>query len=89
MKEGVGMLEIAARQTQLEQAFSKLTGLVVTVILFALFVCAAFWLAERTSEKFQRYIKYLIFLAPALLFLFIGLIGPALRTLYLSFRDAR
>ncbi len=83
------MLEIAARQTQLEQAFSKLTGLVVTVILFALLVIAAFWLAERTSEKVQRYIKYLVFLTPALIFLFIGLIGPALRTLYLSFRDAR
>ncbi|MEN9292323.1 MAG: hypothetical protein RL288_119, partial [Actinomycetota bacterium] len=83
------MLEIAARQTQLEQAFSKLIGLVLTVLVFALLVAAAFWLAERTSEKIQRYVKYLIFLTPALIFLFIGLIGPAFRTLYLSFRDAR
>ncbi len=83
------MLEVAARQTQLEQAFSKLTGLVLTVLIFALLVMLAFWLAERASEKIQRYVKYLLFLTPALVFLFIGLIGPALRTLYLSFRDAR
>jgi alpha-glucoside transport system permease protein len=83
------MLEVVARQTQLEQAFSKLTGLVLTVLIFALLVMLAFWLAERASEKVQRYVKYLLFLTPALVFLFIGLIGPALRTLYLSFRDAR
>lgn len=52
-------------------------------------VAIAFWLAERSSEKIQRYVKYLLFLAPALFFLFVGLIGPAFRTLYLSFRDAR
>ena len=64
------MLEVAARQTQLEQAFSKLTGLVLTVLIFALLVMLAFWLAERASEKIQRYVKYLLFLTPALVFPF-------------------
>jgi len=83
------MLELAARQSQLEQAASKLTGLVITVIVFSAVVSLAFYLAERTSERVQRLVKYLLFLAPALTFLFIGLIAPAIRTLYLSFRDAR
>ncbi len=69
------MLELAARQSQLEQAASKLTGLVITVIVFAIVVSLAFYLAERTSERVQGYVKYLLFLAPALIFLFIGLIG--------------
>jgi len=83
------MLELAARQSQLEQAVSKLSSLVLTILIFGILVALAFWLAERSSERVQRYVKYLVFLAPALAFLFIGLIGPALRTLYLSFRDAR
>lgn len=83
------MLEIAARQSQLEQTVSKLTGLTLTILIFGLIVFIAFSLAERTGERVQRYIKYLVFLFPALLFLFIGLIAPAFRTLFLSFRDAR
>jgi alpha-glucoside transport system permease protein len=82
-------MEYAARQTQLEQAVSKLTGLALTVIIFAVIVYIAFKLAERTSERVQKLLKYLIFLFPALLLLFIGLVAPAIRTLYLSFRDAR
>jgi len=64
------MLELAARQSQLEQAASKLTGLVITVIVFSAVVSLAFYLAERTSERVQRYVKYFLFLAPALIFLF-------------------
>jgi alpha-glucoside transport system permease protein len=82
-------MEYAARQTQLEQAFSKLTGLALTVLVFGLIVFVAFKLAERTSERTQKFLKYLIFLAPALILLFTGLVAPAIRTLYLSFRDAR
>ena len=83
------MLEFAARQTQLEQAVSKISNLVITVLIFGLLVSLAFWLAERSSEKLQNFLKYLVFLVPALVLLFVGLIGPAIRTLYLSFRDAR
>ena len=83
------MIELAARQTQLEQAISKLTGLALTIAIFAILVAIAFSLAERTSERTQRFLKYLVFLIPALAFLFIGLVAPAFRTLYLSFRDAR
>jgi len=83
------MIEIAARQSQLEQAISKLTGLGLTIAIFVLLVFIAFSLSERTGEKVQRYLKYLIFLFPAIAFLFIGLVAPAFRTIYLSFRDAR
>lgn len=83
------MIEIAARQSQLEQAVSKLTGLTLTILIFGALVAIAFALSERTSERVQRVLKYVIFLAPALIFLFVGLVAPAFRTLYLSFRDAR
>lgn len=83
------MLEVAARQTPLEQTISKLSSLTITILAFALLVAFAFWIAEKSAEKYQKSLKYLIFLGPALLFLVIGLIGPAIRTLYLSFRDAR
>lgn len=83
------MLELAARQTQLEAAVSKISSLFLTILIFALIVGLAFWIAERSSERVQRFAKYLLFLSPALIFLFIGLIAPAFRTLYLSFRDAR
>ncbi|MFM8234811.1 MAG: carbohydrate ABC transporter permease, partial [Actinomycetota bacterium] len=83
------MIEIAARQSQLEQAVSKLTGLTLTILIFGALVAIAFALSERTGERVQRFLKYVIFLAPALIFLFIGLVAPAFRTLYLSFRDAR
>jgi len=83
------MIEIAARQSQLEQVVPKIVGLTLTILIFGTIVLIAFTLSERTGERVQRFLKYVIFLAPALIFLFIGLIAPAFRTLYLSFRDAR
>jgi alpha-glucoside transport system permease protein len=47
-----------------------------------------FVLAERSSVKAQEWVKYLVFLVPALALLIIGLIYPAIRTLILSFMDA-
>jgi alpha-glucoside transport system permease protein len=47
-----------------------------------------FVLAERTSVKAQEWVKYLVFLVPALALLIIGLIYPAIRTLIMSFMDA-
>jgi alpha-glucoside transport system permease protein len=47
-----------------------------------------FVLAERTSVKTQEWVKYLVFLVPAIALLIIGLIYPAIRTLILSFMDA-
>jgi len=45
------MLELAARQSQLEQAASKLNGLVITIIIFAAVVSLAFfWLRGLQSE---------------------------------------
>ena len=43
------MIEIAARQSQLEQAVSKLTGLTLTILIFGALVAIAFALSERTG----------------------------------------
>lgn len=63
--------------------------LVVGVAVFVGVVILVFWLSERTKEKTQNRLKYFVFLAPALLLLIIGLIYPAIRTMYLSLFDAR
>jgi alpha-glucoside transport system permease protein len=63
--------------------------LIVGLVIFAAVVFLVFFLSERTKEKAQNRLKYLVFLGPALLLLTIGLIYPAIRTLYLSFFDAR
>jgi alpha-glucoside transport system permease protein len=62
--------------------------LVSGLLAFAAIIFLMFVLAERTSVKAQEWVKYLVFLVPALALLIIGLIYPAIRTLILSFMDA-
>jgi alpha-glucoside transport system permease protein len=62
--------------------------LVLGLLAFAAIVFLMFVLAERSSVKAQEWVKYLVFLVPALALLIIGLIYPAIRTLILSFMDA-
>jgi alpha-glucoside transport system permease protein len=57
-------------------------------LAFAAIIFLMFVLAERTSVKAQEWVKYLVFLVPALALLIIGLIYPAIRTLIMSFMDA-
>jgi alpha-glucoside transport system permease protein len=63
--------------------------LLVGLAVFVGLIVLIFVLSERTKEKTQNRLKYLVFLGPAILLLIIGLIYPAIRTLYLSFFDAR
>jgi len=63
--------------------------LLVGLVVFVAIIVLIFVLSERTKEKTQNRLKYFVFLGPALLLLIIGLIYPAIRTLYLSFFDAR
>ena len=51
-------------------------------IIFLLFV-----LAERSPNKIQNILKYVVFLAPAAVLLLIGLVYPAIRTLIYSFMN--
>lgn len=67
----------------------NLTITVFGLLTFAAVIFLLFVLGERSSVKAQEWIKYLVFLVPALFLLTIGLIYPAIRTLILSFMDAR
>jgi alpha-glucoside transport system permease protein len=68
---------------------AELLGLSGVLAIFVGLIVLIFVLSERTKEKTQNRLKYLVFLGPAILLLIIGLIYPAIRTLYLSFFDAR
>jgi alpha-glucoside transport system permease protein len=58
------------------------------LLVFGVLVALIFVLAERTKEKTQNRLKYAVFLGPAVILLIIGLIYPAIRTLFMSFFDA-
>jgi alpha-glucoside transport system permease protein len=59
------------------------------LIVFLAVVAIGYLLASRASTAIQSWLKYVVFLGPAALLLLIGLVYPALRTIWLSFLDAR
>lgn len=77
------------RKSFAEQNIEKILWLVGGLAAFFALIALAFYLSERSSEKAQRTLKYLVFLSPALIFMIVGLIYPTFRTVYLSFMDAR
>ena len=80
---------LTARATPWEIVANNFSLLAVALLAFAAIVLLLFLLAERASVKAQEWLKYLVFIAPAILLLLIGLIYPAIRTLVLSFMDAK
>ncbi|MFM1995370.1 MAG: hypothetical protein RLZZ610_887 [Actinomycetota bacterium] len=82
------VIDLVARKTGWEIIAPNLITLVFGLTAFAAIVVLLFLLAERTSVRTQEWVKYLVFLVPAILLLLIGLIYPAIRTLILSFMDA-
>jgi len=60
---------------------------VVGTLVFVGIIVLIFILAERTSVRTQEWLRYGVFLGPALLLLVVGLLYPAIRTLILSFMD--
>jgi len=60
---------------------------VLGTLVFVGIIVLIFILAERTSVKTQEWLRYGVFLGPALLLLVVGLLYPAIRTLILSFMD--
>jgi alpha-glucoside transport system permease protein len=67
---------------------SKLTLMVSVVLVFFGVLLLIFFLAGKTKGKFQTPLARVIFIGPALLLLFIGLVVPAFQTFLLSFKDA-
>ena len=65
----------------------NLTLLVISLAAFAAIVVALFLIGARASVRWQEWLRYGVFLAPALLLLLVGLIYPAFRTIWLSFMD--
>lgn len=80
---------LTARETPWEIVANNFSLLAMALLAFGAVVFLVFLLAERTSVKAQEWIKYLVFIAPAVLLLLIGLIYPTIRTLIFSFMDAR
>ena len=67
----------------------NLTLLVISLVSFAAIIYALFLIGSRASIKWQGWLRYGVFLGPALLLLVVGLIYPALRTIWMSFMDKR
>jgi alpha-glucoside transport system permease protein len=67
----------------------NLTLLVISLVAFGAVIYALFLIGSRASVKWQGWLRYGVFLGPALLLLVVGLIYPALRTIWLSFMDKR
>ncbi len=78
----------AARRTPWDVIFPNLILLIVSLAAFAAIVYLVFLLASRVNVKVQEWLKYAVFLAPAVLLLLIGLVYPTIRTLTMSFMNA-
>lgn len=59
------------------------------LIAFLAVVAIVYLLASRASTQIQSWLKYVVFLGPAAVLLLVGLVYPAVRTIWLSFLDAR
>jgi alpha-glucoside transport system permease protein len=65
---------------------SAIVGIIIALAVIVGLFIGANTLADRLPGKWPERVRPWIFLGPALLFLFIGLVVPTLRTIYLSFR---
>ena len=80
---------ITARKTPWDIIGENFSLLAISLLAFGAVIVLLFLLAGRANVKAQEWLKYLVFLVPALLLLLIGLIYPTIRTIILSFMDAR
>ncbi len=79
---------IVTARSPLASVLPNIIVLLVGLAVFTAIIILTFWLAERTKDKTQNRLKYFVFLAPALIAIAVGLVYPAIRTLFLSFFDA-
>lgn len=80
---------LTARETPWEIVANNFSLLAMALLAFGAAVVLLFVIAERSSVKAQEWLKYLVFIVPALALLIVGLIYPTIRTLILSFMDAK
>ncbi len=66
----------------------KFGQMVAAIAIFLAVLAVIFFIAGKANGKKQRPIAILVFLGPALLLVVIGLLGPAIRTLILSFKGS-
>jgi alpha-glucoside transport system permease protein len=81
------VIDLVTRKTTWEIVGPNLITLVSGLVAFGAIVVLIFLLAERTSVRAQEWVKYIVFLVPAVALLLIGLVYPAIRTLVLSFMN--
>jgi alpha-glucoside transport system permease protein len=78
----------AVLASTLSDSVSKLTGVVEVVGGFLAIVLLIFYFAGRATGRFQRPLTIFFCLGPALVLLVVGLVIPAIRTMYLSLRSS-
>lgn len=66
----------------------KFGQMFAAIAIFLAILGAIFFIAGKASGRFQRPVANFVFLGPALLLLFFGLFGPAVKTLIYSFKDS-
>ena len=66
----------------------KLGQMTAAIAIFFAVLGAIFFIAGKANGKAQKPIAVVVFLGPALILLLFGLVGPSIRTLVLSFKDA-
>jgi len=66
----------------------KLGQMTAAVAIFFAVLGAIFFIAGRANGKMQKPIAVVVLLGPAVLLLLFGLVGPTIRTVVLSFKDA-
>jgi alpha-glucoside transport system permease protein len=73
----------------MQNVSSSISLALLGLMAFLAVVAIGYLLASRASTQIQSWLKYVVFLGPAAVLLVVGLVYPALRTIWLSFLDAR
>jgi len=66
---------------------AKVLTMLLAILLFVAVVGVMLFIASRTERKGARFVAY-VFLFPSILMLSVGLLYPAVKTIYMSFFDA-
>ena len=72
----------------LSASLGKFSQVFIAVALFFAILFLIFGLAGRINGKSQNFVARIIFFGPAAILLMIGLVIPALQTIFFSFKDA-
>jgi alpha-glucoside transport system permease protein len=77
-----------AEASTFSDALVKFTNAFGTIAAFLAVLLIIFFAAGRASGRIVKPLTVLVFLGPALLLLLVGLVIPAIRTFYLSFKNS-